>query len=611
MTRILKIPVLLGVVFFMFMMWSGPALAVGELVLSVEISGNKQVKEEQILQAVTNIRLGEALDRQAVVKDQQAIMDLGYFAMVEPYAEEFLGGIKVVFRVVENPQITRYEIKGLERITPEEVLPFFRQKPGDVFNYVTMLNDLVMAQQYFNEERGLLIPPFSGSAGEISELMQIDEEGVVHLHLTEARLGRIRYQGLERTKEFVVAREMTLKEGDILDLNVLREDTQQLARLQLFSDISPRLQPTTEPGVMDLIMEFKEGENRIFNMGISYTPVDNTLLGSFGITDPNLMGLGQKLSFNMEFNPNNVFNFNFEFQEPWLDAKQTSLGLKLYSNHTLSLSSRNLDGGVFSGKDGRFDNKYTYNYNEKKTGLNLTLGRPLNRHLRLSTSFRMERVTIDPQEWVADRNNQYEYEDAGGNKQTIEKEEDYPTLPLKQEYWDNSLGLGLNYNRLVYTGAYTTDGYHASLGLNLHGGIFGGEYDYQRLYGEFKQFYSPLAHTTLGYRVMGSKILGQTPDSSKLYLGGELSLRGYDVRHVSGDQQVLANFELRQRIPNAENLEAVLFYDVGTVDFEKYYHSYGVGFRYNIPLLGQLRFDFGWTPESGKPKFNFFFGEMF
>ena len=116
-------------------------------------------------------------------------------------------------------------------------------------------------------------------------------------------------------------------------------------------------------------------------MGISYTPVDNTLGEHWG-HDPNL-GLGQK-PVNMEFNPNNVFNFNFEFQEPWLDANQTSLGLKLYSNHTLSLSSRSLDGGVFSGVE-RPKNKYTYSYNEKATGLNLTLGRPLNRHLRVST----------------------------------------------------------------------------------------------------------------------------------------------------------------------------------------------------------------------------------
>ncbi|NLC53112.1 MAG: BamA/TamA family outer membrane protein [Firmicutes bacterium] len=380
MKRVFKIPVLLCVVLFIFMVLGGPVLAVGEVVLSVEVTGNEQVKEEQILQAITNTRLGEALDRQAVVKDQQAVMDLGYFAMVEPYAEEFLGGIKLVFRVVENPKITRFEIQGLERIEPEEVLPFFRQQPGDVFNYATMMNDLVMAQQYFNEEKGLLIPPFTGSAGEINEMMRIDEDGVVHLQLGEARLGRIRYQGLEKTKEFVVAREMTLEEGDILDLNILREDTQQLARLQLFSDIAPRLQPTGEPGVMDLIMEFKEGENRNLILGVSYTPVDNTLLGNFGIMDPNLLGLGQKLSFSMEFNPNNVFNFNFEFQEPWLDAKQTSLGLKLYSNHSLDLSSRSLDGGIFSGNDERFDNKYTYSYNEKKTGLNLTLGRPLNRH---------------------------------------------------------------------------------------------------------------------------------------------------------------------------------------------------------------------------------------
>ena len=609
MKRIIKVPfrsmIALAITLSLFIFLSGPALAVGKMVLSVEVTGNEQVKEEQILQAITNTRLGGPLDQQAVVKDQQAIMNLGYFALVEPYAEEFLGGLKVVFRVVENPVIKGFAIEGLERIAPEEFLPFFSQQPGDVFNYVTMMNDLVMAQQYFNEELGLLTPPFSGDAAEISDLIRIDDDGVVRLHLSEARLGRIRYQGLEKTKEFVVAREMTVEEGEILDFNAIREDTQQLARLQLFEDISPRLQPTGEPGVMDLIMEFKEGDNRNLILGITYTPVDNTLLGQFGISDPNLMGLGQKLSFNMEINPNNVFNFNFEFQEPWLDANHTSLGLKLYSNYTLDLSSKNLNDGVFAGSQ-ETGNKYTYNYNEKRTGLDLTLGRPLNRHLRLDTSFRMERVTLDPKKWVAAPGNKY----ADGADQTL----DYPSTSLsglKDEYWDNSLGLGLTYNRLLYTGVYTTGGYNGYLGLNLHGGIFGGRYNYQRLYGEFKQFYSPFKHTTLGYRVMGGKLLGDVPDSSKLYLGGELSLRGYDVRHVAGEEQTLANIELRQRIPNMENLELVLFYDVGTVDFEEYHQSYGVGFRYNIPVLGQLRFDFGWTPEGGSPKFNFFFGEMF
>lgn len=609
MKRIFKFSFILLITIFVGMMSCGPALAVGEMVLSVEVIGNEQVKEEQILRAIANTRLGEPFDQQTVLKDQQAIMNLGYFALVEPYAEEFLGGLKVVFRVVENPVIKRFDIKGLERITTEEVLPFFLQKPGDVFNFVTMMNDLVMAQQYFNEHLGLLIPPFSGSAKEIDDLIAIDGDGVVTLQLYEARLGQIRYQGLEKTKEFVVAREMSLEEGEILDLNVLREDVQQIARLQLFEDISSRLQPTGETGVMDLIMEFKEGENRNLTFGVTYTPVDNTLLGSFGIMDPNLMGLGQKLSFNMEINPNSVFNFNFEFQEPWLGKSQTSLGLKLYSNHTLDLSSKDLSNGVFSGEE-KSDNKYTYDYNEKKTGLNLTLGRPLNRHLRVDTSFRMERVTIDPQDWVASSGNTYKNEE----DVEIKKEDDYPStslLGLKEEYWDNSLGAGLTYNKLLYTGAYTTGGYSANLGFNLHGGVFGGKYDYQRLYGEIKQFHSPFKNTTLGYRLMGGKILGEIPDSSKLYLGGELSLRGYDIRHISGEQQALANFELRQRIPNVENLEAVLFYDVGTVDFEEYYQSYGVGFRYNIPILGQLRFDFGWTPEGGKPKFNFFFGEMF
>jgi outer membrane protein insertion porin family len=583
------------------MVCTWPVAAVEDVVLSIEVTGNQEINDDQILRAITNIRLGEPLNQASIIQDRQAIMNLGYFSMIEPYVEEFLGGVKVVFKVVENPTIKGFKVEGLERIKPDEVISFLTQKPGEVFNYIKTMNDLVMAQQYFNEKKGLLIPPLRGDASEMNGLMEIDDQGLVTLHLYEVRLGKVIFKGLEKTQEFVVARQISLKEGEVLDFNQLREDVQQIARLQLFDDINPRLQPTDNPKLMDVVIEFKEGENRLLSLGVTYTPVDNQLLGSVGIVDPNLMGLGQSLSFNMELNPNNVFNLNFEFYEPWLDEKETSLGLKLFSNHTLSLSGTE----KVDGKDPENENQYTYKYNEKRTGLNLTLGRPLQRNLRVDTSFHMERVTIDPKEWIPLKTNTYEPD--------ADKTLDYPSNlnQFKDEYWNNSLGLGLSYNKLLYTKNYTTGGYLANLGFNLHGGIFGGDYNYQHLYGEFKQFYSPFNNTTLGYRIKGGKILGSPPDSSKLYLGGELSLRGYDIRHVEGDQQVLANVELRQRIPNTENLEAVLFYDLGTVDFDRYYQSYGVGFRYNIPLLGQLRFDFAWTPEGGKPKFNFFFGEMF
>lgn len=601
MIKIIKSTFFIILTFILLMVCTWPVAAVEDVVLSIEVTGNQEINDDQILRAITNIRLGEPLNQASIIQDRQAIMNLGYFSMIEPYVEEFLGGVKVVFKVVENPTIKGFKVEGLERIKPDEVISFLTQKPGEVFNYIKTMNDLVMAQQYFNEKKGLLIPPLRGDASEMNGLMEIDDQGLVTLHLYEVRLGKVIFKGLEKTQEFVVARQISLKEGEVLDFNQLREDVQQIARLQLFDDINPRLQPTDNPKLMDVVIEFKEGENRLLSLGVTYTPVDNQLLGSVGIVDPNLMGLGQSLSFNMELNPNNVFNLNFEFYEPWLDEKETSLGLKLFSNHTLSLSGTE----KVDGKDPENENQYTYKYNEKRTGLNLTLGRPLQRNLRVDTSFHMERVTIDPKEWIPLKTNTYEPD--------ADKTLDYPSnlSQFKDEYWNNSLGLGLSYNKLLYTKNYTTGGYLANLGFNLHGGIFGGDYNYQHLYGEFKQFYSPFNNTTLGYRIKGGKILGSPPDSSKLYLGGELSLRGYDIRHVEGDQQVLANVELRQRIPNTENLEAVLFYDLGTVDFDRYYQSYGVGFRYNIPLLGQLRFDFAWTPEGGKPKFNFFFGEMF
>lgn len=543
----------------LFLLLAGAGLARAAeqpVVLAVEVTGNRQIAEETILRAISNIRLGEELDENAVRKDLQAIQNLGYFSMVDADIAPLLGGIKIIINVYENPLIKEFRITGLQKADPAEIIPYFTQKEGDVFNYVKLMKDLEKASYDFQEKTGLQLVFLS------SEEDIITPDGVVTLHLTEARVGQIIIKGLEKTKEQVVKRELSLQEGEVLDLNLLREDLQQLFRLQLFSDIQPRFEYTPSPEVVDVVLEFKEGSTVGLNMGLAYDPKLSRLAGSFGISDSNLLGLGQRIALEISSTPGIAQHTKFIFYEPWLDEKKTFLWVNLYSMYDSDLRIPSSDK----------------KYAEKRTGAEVKLGRPVLKTLRVDTSLQIEKVD-DSRE--------------------------------PGEYWNNSIGLGMTYDRLIYKGFNTTGGYSASIETAVHGGWLGGKYDFNVYTAEFKQFYSPWEKTTLGYRIKGGTIVGTPGESDRFYLGGPLTVRGYRDRHVEGTKFFLANVELRQQMPDNESLYLVAFYDVGSVDYEKFYHSYGIGVRYTVPLLGKLRLDYGWNTETGSPEVHFFIEEMF
>lgn len=547
--------------------WAAEESAAAPLVLSVEVTGNQQVSEDTILRVVTNIRLGEPLEQEAVKKDLNAINQLGYFSSVDAHAEPFIGGVKLVFEVHENPVFKKFKIIGLKKADPEEIIKHFSQKKGEIINYAQIREDLGTAISKYQEEEGLVLTV-------LEKQTSISADGVVTLNITEVRLGKIKIEGLEKTKESVVTRELTMQEDELFDMNQLRYDYQRLSRLQLFKEIRPLPQPTADPEVMDLVLEFEEGQTAQFNFGVTYTPKSSQLAGFATVMEPNLIGLGQRISFNIETNPENFYHLSFEFYEPWLDDKNTSFGLVMYANYDFDLDSEDYGFG-------------DYRYDEKGTGLELSLGRPLSHDLRVDTSLQFEKVEIDP----------------------LHAEK--TAFAIDEEYWDNSFGIGLVQDKRELANIfYSVDGYWAKLSTNLHGRYLGGEYDYQQYLGEFKQFISPWEHTTFAYRLKAGTMVGDVPNTGEFEIGGPLSLRGYSTSFQEGKDLLLANVELRQRFSANENMELVAFYDLGSVDREEYYYGYGIGVRYIVPFLGQIRLDFAWDQE-GEPKTHFFISEMF
>lgn len=554
-------------------------------VLMIEVQGNSQVSSDKVLGEVTNTIIGGTLNATALQMDMQRIMATGYFANVQVNTEKFFDGVKVIFVVVENPVLKEIKISGLTNIKPEDILKHFRQKPGEVFNVTFFREDLSKALKAAQTEKGLFIEPRSNN-------LNISSDGIVQVELVELKVGKIKITGLEKTKDFVVRRELTLKEGEVFDESKLKNDYMRLMQLRLFDNIEVKFEKSAIPEALDVVFEFVEAQTGSFNFGISYTQSTKEIGGLLTYSESNLMGLGQTLSLDLNLGEDED-EIRFTFQEPWLDEHHTSFTLSMWNSDAETTSTLS----KWSSNSASFGLDDLYDMDLNRTGLSLSFGRPW-KNMTAKIKFNFERNEIEKY-WKHDED---------------EPEKGLPMTDLdlrSTDFWNNSVELQLVKNRLVYKNRFSVkSGYQLSGSYSVAGGYIGGEFDYQTAMLEGKWFHSLSDNLVLATRLQGAYLTGDFPDYDALYLGGTNRLRGYRDRRYSDDstmeligtRYVLSNTELRYQLPFHKDMELVVFYDVGQVknlsNDNVTKSDYGFGIRYNVPYLGMIRIDQAWNSDG-------------
>ncbi|MDQ5845002.1 MAG: outer membrane protein assembly factor BamA [Acidobacteriota bacterium] len=104
--------------------------AQGRLVESVDITGNRRLRKDDILYYVQT-RPGDPYNEQQVQRDLQAILALGFFDKTATRVlteEGARGGINVIFEVKELPIIRDLQFEGLKSVPESDVLKAFRER---------------------------------------------------------------------------------------------------------------------------------------------------------------------------------------------------------------------------------------------------------------------------------------------------------------------------------------------------------------------------------------------------------------------------------------------------------------------------------------------------
>jgi outer membrane protein insertion porin family len=201
----------------------------------------------------------------------------------------------------------------------------------------------------------------------------------------QARIGTVGIFGNEKTKDYVIRRELRTYPGELFSRSDLIRSQRELAGLQYFNQekINPDIVPHQETGTVDINWNLEEKSSDQLELsagwggGIGLTGTLGVTFNNFSIKniwkreawDPLPQGDGQKLSLRYQSNGRAYNSYNFSFTEPWLGGKKRNSFTVAFYHSKFS--------NAYDYFTGQFDKKKSDTNFLKTSGVSVSLGKQL------------------------------------------------------------------------------------------------------------------------------------------------------------------------------------------------------------------------------------------
>ncbi|MEO5989194.1 MAG: outer membrane protein assembly factor BamA [Candidatus Eisenbacteria bacterium] len=439
-----------------------------------------------------------------------------------------------------------------------------------------------------------------------AETVRQDSLVDVVYHVTEGSPSHVRLisiVGNKGTREKVIRREIDIHEGDRFRRSALVRSQGDIMRLGIFEEAIPDFAPAESTDV-DLVFRVKEKQVGTASAGAGFTN-ESGLTGILEVGHSNVLGNGQNLALHLERGGKRE-DYSLSFTEPWFHDSPTLLGFSAYN------SFRQLT-----------------EYDQRRRGGSARIGRPLPwpDYSRGSLSYTLESLRID---------NVRSDVTIGGIKvgqpqltSTVEtnflrNSTDNPFYPTKgtrltanDEFTGGILGGDLSYLRHRYEGRIylpsVLKGITTMTRLRV-GSV--GQYPWKNgTFPDYTRFRLGGGNTQdplrgyLDYQVVPSKfvqdvVIGKTiANIDSLTTPGvrDTSYNNITSRRRYPGGRYMALFTFEQQFAIVHPLHGLFFMDAGNTwdlrsDIFPLNLKVGAGFglRMEIPLLGNVGFDYGY-----------------
>ena len=539
--------------------------------------------------------------------------------------------IRLRIPVTEGPRyrVGDFTVAGNTVVKSEALMPLFKVVKGDWYNEKNVRDGLVKAREIYggggymeftgfpdlkpsddpepNVPEALAAPPTAGPPT-VDVTMQL-QEGPQYF------VNRITFVGNATTRDNVIRREMRLVEGAVFNTEALKYSVRRLNQLGYFEQINEQDQQAirtektaTKENNMDVTLTLKEQNRNQLTFGAGVSQYEG-VFGQLAFQTANFLGRGESLTLSLQAG-DRAQNYQLAFTEPFLFDRNITAGFDVYKRAL----------------------QYIGYYTQKSTGGNLMMGFPVADFSRMFISYAYEATkmsdlnqafldpscvfaeagcsvislndlsTISPEALESIRRNPFVFDSlliGAGGRRTVSK-----VVPnFVHNTVDNPI--------------FPNTGQRLTLGIDL--AMLGGNTQFYKPRVEAVKFFRHTSRTTFGMRGQFEFIapVGDTqtlPIFEKLFLGGEYSVRGFDIRSIGpsdpasglvlgGNKSLLFNFEYMFSI--VQQVRLIAFYDAGQVvdDREKFAKeafrtSTGAEVRFFMPVLNvPFRLIFAANPQ--------------
>jgi outer membrane protein insertion porin family len=154
------------------------------LVRDIVVEGNRRIQGPAILNRVQT-KIGDALAPAALRDDVRSIFGLGFFDDVQVRTEEFEGGVRVIFVVVERPLLREVNFEGNSELKTEELREKAAIRVGVLYNPVEVQKAEEAIRQKYEDEGffGVQITPRTERTpeGDLRVVFRIEEGPKLHI----------------------------------------------------------------------------------------------------------------------------------------------------------------------------------------------------------------------------------------------------------------------------------------------------------------------------------------------------------------------------------------------------------------------------------------------
>ncbi len=433
---------------------------------------------------------------------------------------------------------TKYREKAVENIR-------------EAYNDIGYLYAQVMPVESLDPKRKLVNVTFNISEGE-----------VVYLH-------RLNIKGNTYTKDKVIRRELLVTEGRRFSLALFKDSILRMRQLGLVElDGEPDIRPNPEdPTQLDVTLRVKELQRNNIQFTAGYSGYEGTFV-ALSYSTVNFLGAGETLELMGQYGKR-IKNYSFGFSEPYVFDLPITLGFTIYNRYMI----------------------YPALFDQKSQGIDLQFGARVVGYWRTGLVYSYQKLKLDE----PSIKESYYYNPYYTPYYGIYGYQRYNMSSITPTIYKSTIDSPLTPSRGTL--------YLAS--CKLAGGLLGGDIKLIKPRLEFTYYQPTFAEQRFGIHVEYSflKTYGEItnlPYWEKFYLGGERSIRGYDIytigprnennQNLGGEKSLVFNAEYI--IPVGGPIYAILFHDMGNaylkdqkISLNDMFTSTGLELRVFVPAL--------------------------